>query len=134
MDLNSDDDSFELDPQEFIFVIDRSGSMYWGEKAIKTAKEALKLFLHSLPDGSYFNVVSFGSSYEYLFKESVVVPFNQENMTNAINEIEKFDLDYMDLGGTEIYEPLDSIFKEQITVDLKRQVFLLTDGQVHNTD
>jgi hypothetical protein len=87
-----------------------------------------------LPDGSYFNVVSFGSSYEYLFKESVVVPFNQENMTNAINEIEKFDLDYMDLGGTEIYEPLDSIFKEQITVDLKRQVFLLTDGQVHNTD
>jgi hypothetical protein len=40
----------------------------------------------------------------------------------------------MSLGGTEIYEPLDSIFKEQITVDLKRQVFLLTDGQVHNTD
>jgi hypothetical protein len=65
--------------------------MYWGEKAIKTAKEALKLFLHSLPDGSYFNVVSFGTDFEYLFKESVVVPFNQENMTFAINKIDTFD-------------------------------------------
>jgi len=26
----------------------------------------------------------------------------------------------MSLGGTEIYEPLDSIFKEQIKEDLKR--------------
>ena len=49
-------------------MIDRSGSMYWEEKSIKTAKEALKLFLHSLPDGSYFNVVSFGSGFKYLFE------------------------------------------------------------------
>ena len=75
--MDLDDDSFELEPQEFIFLIDISGSMYWGEKAIKTAKESLKLFLHSLPDGSFFNVVSFGSNFEYLFEESVVVPFNQ---------------------------------------------------------
>ena len=61
--VEDDEDSFELEPQEFIFLIDRSGSMYWGEKPIKTAKEALKLFLHSLPDGSYFNVVSFGSHF-----------------------------------------------------------------------
>jgi len=42
--------------------------MYWGEKAIKTAKEALKLFLHSLPEGSMFNVISFGTSFEFLFE------------------------------------------------------------------
>ena len=65
--MDTDDDSFELEPQEFIFLIDRSGSMYQGDKAIKTAKEALKLFLHSLPDGSFFNVVSFGTNFEYLF-------------------------------------------------------------------
>ena len=54
--------------------------MYWGErreKSIKTAKESLKLFLHSLPDGSFFNVISFATDFEYLFNESVVVPFNQ---------------------------------------------------------
>jgi len=51
--------------------------------------------LHSLPEGSYFNVVSSGTNYEKLFKDSVSVPFNQQNMTFAINEINKFDLDYL---------------------------------------
>jgi hypothetical protein len=40
----------------------------------------------------------------------------------------------MNLGGTEIYEPLDSIFQQQIKEEMKRQVFLLTDGQVQNSD
>jgi hypothetical protein len=56
-----EDESFELEPQEFIFLIDRSGSMYYGNKAIIMAKEALKVFLHSLPEGSKFNIVGFGS-------------------------------------------------------------------------
>ena len=61
------DDFFELDPKlyEYVFLIDRSGSMRG--KPIDLAVQALKLFLHSLPEGSKFNVVSFGSSYEKLF-------------------------------------------------------------------
>ena len=35
---------------------------------MKNAKEALFLFLKSLPAGCYFNIVSFGSSYSSLFK------------------------------------------------------------------
>ena len=85
---------------------------------IKTAIEALKLILHSLPDGSYFNVVCFGSEFEILFKESVVVPYSQENLTYAINEINKFRWDC--LGRREIYAPLEYIFKEQIKKDFKR--------------
>ena len=50
--------------------------MYCGDKLIKTAKEALKLFLHSLPEGSLFNVVSFGREFEFLFKNQAVVPYN----------------------------------------------------------
>ena len=42
-----------------------SGSMN-GDR-IKNAKEALFLFLKSLPAGCYFNVISFGSSYSSLF-------------------------------------------------------------------
>ena len=37
----SDYDQDELEPQEFIFLIDRSGSMYFGNKAIIMAKKAL---------------------------------------------------------------------------------------------
>lgn len=43
----------------FIFIIDRSGSMR-GQR-MKIACEALELFLQSLPEGSSFNVYSFGN-------------------------------------------------------------------------
>ena len=51
---------------EFIFVVDRSGSMM-GDR-IEHAKKALKAFLENLPDDCYFNIVNFGSSYDFLFK------------------------------------------------------------------
>ena len=62
-----EDEDIELLPQEFIFLIDRSGSMYFGQNAITMAKEALKIFIHSLPEGSKFNVCSFGTEFQFLF-------------------------------------------------------------------
>ena len=60
--------SFKLHEQkcEFIFLIDRSGSM--GGSSIQQAVNALQLFLHSLPSDCYFNIWSFGSRYDSLFK------------------------------------------------------------------
>ena len=60
-DVDEEDFNLEIDPkvQDYIFLIDRSGSMKGSP--IELAVGALKLFLHSLPIGSKFNVVSFGS-------------------------------------------------------------------------
>ena len=63
----------ELEAQEFIFMIDRSGSMYQGDAAIKMAKRALEIFMHSLPDGSRFNICGYGTDFEFLFNESSVL-------------------------------------------------------------
>ena len=78
------DDSFELEPQEFNFLIDLSGSMYFtdGGKPVIMARDALSIFLHSLPEGSKFNVIAFGSSHQFLFPR--VVDYNQKNLEIAL--------------------------------------------------
>jgi Mg-chelatase subunit ChlD len=48
----------------FIFIVDRSGSMN-GDKMNITI-ESLKLFLQSLPSGSRFDIISFGSKFKTL--------------------------------------------------------------------
>ena len=49
---------------EFIFILDRSGSM--DGKRIKMAKQALLFFLKSLPPDSFFNIISFGTTCELM--------------------------------------------------------------------
>jgi hypothetical protein len=59
--------------------------MYYGQNAIAMAKEALKIFIHSLPEGSKFNVCSFGSGFEFLFDSQPVVDYTEFNMNYAID-------------------------------------------------
>jgi len=47
-----------------VVLIDRSGSM--SGKKMAMAVEALIFFLKSLPEGSIYNIVSFGSTFEFL--------------------------------------------------------------------
>lgn len=49
---------------------------------IRLAVEALKLFLHSLPLGSKFNVISFGSNFSKLFPESI--DYNEKSLKFAV--------------------------------------------------
>ncbi|KAL4484465.1 hypothetical protein ABPG74_019642 [Tetrahymena malaccensis] len=108
---------------EFLFLLDRSGSM--SGQPIQKACEALILFLKSLPTDSYFNVVSFGSSYQKLFESSI--KYDTQSLEKAIKIIKKYTAD---LGGTEIYKPLESIFNEKKMEGYNKQIFLLTDGEV----
>ena len=69
-DLDDDELSIpEVKLAEYIFVIDRSGSMTG--KRIELAVEAMKLLIHSLPIGSYYNIISFGSEpFQKMFNKS----------------------------------------------------------------
>ena len=48
----------------FVFIVDRSGSMY-GDR-IRLTRDAMKLFIKSLPPQSKFQVVSFGDRYDMM--------------------------------------------------------------------
>jgi hypothetical protein len=58
------------------------------------------------------------------------LPYNDENFRNAIAQVSKFEAD---LGGTEIYEPLQDLLKQPADPLLPRHIYLLTDGAVGNT-
>ncbi len=64
---------------------------------IKLAVQALKLLLHSIPLGSKFNIVSFGSRHSLMFPQSV--DYNEKNLLMAVTQLQTFQADY---GGTEI--------------------------------
>ena len=112
---------------EFVFIVDRSGSM--GGSFIRSASETLVLFLKSIPPGCSFNIIGFGSRYTSLFPSSV--PYNQENLDVAIKHAETLQAD---LGGTELLSPLKHVFSQPLLPGLPRQVFVLTDGSVSNTN
>ena len=112
---------------EFIFLVDRSGSM--GGSYIRSARETLVLFLKSIPEGNYFNIIGFGSSYKTLFKDTV--PYDKQHLEKAIKHAETMEAD---LGGTELLTPLKYIFGTKPRSGYARQVFVLTDGSVSNTD
>ncbi|CAI9733743.1 Hypothetical predicted protein [Octopus vulgaris] len=112
---------------DYIFVIDRSGSMS-GEK-IEAAKDTLLLFLKSLPLGCSFNVISFNNDFEFLFKEG-----SQEYSEDSLNEALKFQKNLFASGGTEILSALKSLSVKKPFQNFHRQVFLITDGEVYNTN
>jgi len=97
----------DIKVSEFVFLIDRSGSMHG--KPMTLATEALKLFIHSLPMGSKFNVVSYGSNYELMFANSM--EYNEKSVDQADDFLDKFTAN---MGGTEIFKPLQDILNKPL--------------------
>jgi len=82
---------------EFFFVVDCSGSMS-DENKIELARQAMLLFLKSLPNNCHFNIIQFGSNYKPLFHEVTDV-YNEDNARKAEKLITTMKAD---LGGTEL--------------------------------
>jgi len=111
---------------EAVFLVDCSGSM--SGQSINLAKEALQVFLHSLPVNSFFNIIIFGSSFQFLFPCSR--NYDDNSLKDATESVEGISAN---LGGTEIYQPLEIILQKPLMASHARQVFVLTDGQVSNS-
>uniref|UniRef100_A0AAQ6IJP8 von Willebrand factor A domain containing 5A n=1 Tax=Anabas testudineus TaxID=64144 RepID=A0AAQ6IJP8_ANATE len=120
---------------EFVFLMDRSGSMRCPtssskreETRISSARDTLLLLLKSLPMGCYFNIYSFGSSYEHMFPKSV--EYSEKTMEEALKKVEEMTAN---LGETEILKPLEHIYSQPCIPNQPRQLFVFTDGEVGNT-
>jgi len=71
---------------EYIFIVDCSGSMS-GENKIGYARQAMSIFIKSLPSGSYFNIFRFGSTYEQFKREQITVEYNEQSAKQASDYI-----------------------------------------------
>ena len=116
-------------PGLFIFLIDQSGSMRGN--SIDLVKQALLLFIQSLPVNSYFQLIGFGTNFKKYNEEPVI--YNKENVEKIINIINSLKAD---LGGTNISSPLSAIYNDNnySKIHLSKNIFLLTDGQVHDRE
>lgn len=118
---------FEVDQEksEIIIIQDRSGSMGGGRMQLSI--EALIILLNSLPSTCYFNIISFGTTYEMWKPTSV--PYTKSNFDSAIQYVKDMKANFK---CTEILQPLQHVMTQPRLMGYSRQIILLTDGQVNN--
>ncbi|KAI0058597.1 hypothetical protein BV25DRAFT_1890952 [Artomyces pyxidatus] len=111
--------------QEYIFLVDRSGSMSGGR--IETARVALTALLKALPsEGTMFNIFSFGNECNSMWPISR--SYDQRSIQDATNHVGFMEANY---GGTEIKSALEQVFRKR-NVSIPTAVFVLTDGESHD--
>ena len=102
------------------------------DNGIGLAREAMLLFIRSLPVGSNFNIIRFGSHYDVLFKnETFTAAYDANTAGKAENLTRSMTANF---GGTELLRPLQYIKKHPPIPGRSRQIFLLTDGEIQNTN
>ncbi len=106
--------------KDFIFVLDRSGSME-GEK-IEQAKAALRFCMRNLNDGDRFNLISFHTDVEPFSEKLVPVKDKREEALAFISHIDA-------QGGTNINDALLTALAAEPDAARPRILVFLTDGE-----
>ncbi|HMN60175.1 MAG TPA: VIT domain-containing protein, partial [Anaerolinea sp.] len=109
-------------PREFIFVLDRSGSM--GGEPILQARNALRACLRALNPGDAFRILLFDDRLEWYRQEAS--PVNQAEIDTADRFLAGVDA----RGGTEIMASLEASLGLPTDSGRTRYVVFLTDGAV----
>ncbi|XP_069771396.1 von Willebrand factor A domain-containing protein 5B1 [Narcine bancroftii] len=125
-DLKSTHPDLRMAQGEFIFLIDRSGSM--SGTNINRVKDAMLVTLKSLVPSCLFNIIGFGSTFRTLFPASR--SYNEETLATACACMRRVRAD---MGSTNLLAPLSWIFRQPPHRGRARLLFLMTDGSVSNT-
>ena len=112
----------QINPREYIFVVDISGSMHGFP--LETAKALLRELIGGLRPSDSFNVMLFSGSNRMLSENSV--PATKPNIERAIATIEQMRAG----GSTEIVPALERIAGLPKNGDVSRNVIVVTDGYV----
>ena len=113
--------------REIVFVLDCSGSMQ-GE-SIESAKKALEIMIRALNPNTMFNVYRFGATFQNLYPQSK--SYDENSMQEALKYLSQTDAS---LGGTEVLAPLTDIYQKELESGYRRDVILITDGEISNED
>ena len=117
----------EIFPELYIFLIDQSYSMYDGDK-FEIIKEALELFLQSLPVNSYYQFVGYGT--KYIKYDDKPKEYNQENINESLKLIKNLKAE---LGGNNIYDALFDVgCATYENLNFRKNIFLLTGGKIES--
>jgi len=112
--------------REFVFVIDRSGSM--SGEPLALAKETVRRALSHMRPVDTFDVVTFESGTARLFGEPR--PANAANLANALRFLDGLEPG----GGTEMGNAIELALHDDVERGRHRYVFLLTDGFISFED
>jgi Ca-activated chloride channel family protein len=111
-----------INPREYIFVVDISGSMHGFP--LDTAKALLRELIGNLRPSDSFNVLLFSGSSNFLSPKSV--PATGANIEQAIRTIARMGGG----GSTELIPALKRVYAEPKAADVSRTVVVVTDGYV----
>ena len=115
-------------PGLFIFLLDISGSM--SGEALFLAKNALLLFIQSLPKESYFQIIGFYQYYKHYNEKPV--KYNEENIYNIRETINLLSAQTYE---TNLYPPLLEILNQDYSeINFSKNIFILTDGYIKDND
>lgn len=112
----------QANPREFVFVLDRSGSMT-GEP-IAQARNALRACLRALNPSDTFRILLFDNALEWMDREALPITQAQIERADAyLNSVQG-------RGGTEILLAIEAALSLPVDARRTRFVVFLTDGAV----
>ena len=121
------DGSAPAAPRNVKIVVDCSGSM--SGDSIAQVRAAGERILDSLRPGDLFDIVAFGSHHRALFGRET--PASAANTARARRFVSGLDAD---MGGTEIGAALRAAYRSAGEPGMARDLLLITDGEVWETD